>query len=938
MRRLYTEMAPAKGRTMARIPVSLHINGRTEELEIAPQKTLLEVIREDLQLKGTKCGCEDGTCGTCTVLLDGAPVRSCLLLAAEVEGREIVTIEGLSQGEKLHPVQEAFVRFGGTQCGFCTPGMILTTKALLDRNPSPNESEVRQAISGNLCRCTGYTKIVESVMALSGQRPPSTPVEDESGPYSVVGKRTSRTDSVPKVKGEAKFSADLHLPGMLYGKALRSPYAHAKILNIDTSRAEKAPGVRAIITGNDAPAYRWGVFAYTRDMQFLPTDKARYFGQEIAAVAAVSEESAEEALRLIRVEWEPLSHVLDPEKALLEGAPQLHEDKPGNVSVRIFVNEGNVERALADSYLVRDDQFSSPEESYCQLENYAVLANFDSTGLDVWCPNAGPHMKARPLSNALGLPTSDVHVRKIAVGGHFGGRSEISPADFMAALLSKKARRPVQFSYTREENFNCVRQVHGSITRSRVGVDRDGRITAIDMKVIMDGGAYASTGPIAASVAYIMIEEAYKFSNLRYEAIRAYTNKPPRGMYPHHPRTAYAGLELQFDALAAKLGMDPLEFRMRNAVQEGYMTPTKTVITSCAETETMRLAAEKAGWKEKRGHLPPYRGIGMGCGSVISGFPMGIRGGSAAFVRFNEDGDVTVISGVMDNGQGNDSMISQIAAEELGIPLDRIKVITGDTSVTPSDQGAYSQASTVISGGAVKAAAADAKNQLLEVAAVMLGADKEDLVARDGRISIKQAPEKSVEITKVARTALARNRAILGRGDRWPDADPKREWIKNPRGQVASAFSFGTAVAEVEVDPETGKVKLLNMVAAHDCGHPINPLAVEQQIQRSAMEAGPQGVLMEKHAWTGNGQNLNANFHDYWFPLSTDVPNILPIVVSSNDPFGPFGAKEGGLSIAVAMTGAVANAVQDAIGVMPKELPLTPEVVLHALKEKKSTS
>jgi 4-hydroxybenzoyl-CoA reductase subunit alpha len=315
---------------------------------------------------------------------------------------------------------------------------------------------------------------------------------------------------------------------------------------------------------------------------------------------------------------------------------------------------------------------------------------------------------------------------------------------------------------------------------------------------------------------------------------------------------------------------------------------------------------------------------------------MRIRGGSAAFVRFNEDGDATVISGVMDNGQGNDSMIAQIAAEELGISLDRIKVITGDTSVTPSDQGAYSQASTLISGGAVKAAAADAKEQLLEVAAQMLEAKKVDLVARDGRIFIKGETERSVDVAKVARTALGQNRAILGRGDRWPDADPKREWIKNPRGQVASAYSFGTAVAEVEVDPETGKVKLLNMVAAHDCGQPINPLAVEQQIQRSAMEAGPQGVLMEKHLWTKNGQNLNANFADYWFPLSTDVPNIDPIVVTSNDPFGPFGAKEGGLSIAVAMIGAVANAVQNAIGVMPKELPITPEVVLRMLEEKKS--
>ncbi len=920
---------------MEKISISLKINGRLETLEVVPYRTLLEVLREDLQLTGTKCGCEDGSCGTCTVLLNGDPIRSCLLLAVEAQGKEILTIEGLAQGEKLHPVQEAFVKHGGIQCGFCTPGMILTAKALLDKNPTPTEREVRQALSGNLCRCTGYTKIVESVMAASGQEVPSSRKEDFVSPYSVVGRRTTRFDSIPKAKGEAKYSADLYLPGMLYAKVLRSPYPHAKILNIDTSQAEKLPGVRAVITGKDALPYRWGVFSYTRDMQFLPTDKARFIGQEVAAVAAISEEIAQEAIDLIKVEWEPLPFVLDPEEALGEGAPQIHEDKPGNVSVRIFVNEGDVEKALFESYFVEEGRFSSPEESYCQTENYAVVANFDSTGLDIWCPNAGPHMKARPLSNALGIPTSDVRVRKINVGGHFGGRSEISPGDFIAALLSKKTGRPVKLVYTREENFNCVRQVHGSVTHCRVGVDREGKLTAVDMKVIMDGGAYASTGPIAASVAYIMIEGTYKFPNFRYEAIRSYTNKPPRGMYPHHPRTSYAALELLLDSLAEKLGMDPLEFRIKNAVHEGYITPTRTVITSCGEVETMRLASEKAGWKEKWGHLPPYRGIGMGCASMISGFPMGIRGGSAAFVRFNEDGDVIVISGVMDDGQGNDSMIAQIAAEELGVPLTKVKVITGDTSVTPSDQGAYSQASTLISGGAVKAAAADAKEQLLEVAAQMLETKKEGLVARDGMIFVKDEPERRVEISKVARKALAMNRAILGRGDRWPDADPSREWVKNPRGQIASAISFGTAVAEVEVDPETGKVKVLNMVAAHDCGYPINPMAVEQQIQRSAVEGGPQGVLMEKHLWTKRGQNLNANFIDYWFPLSTDVPHIEPIIVTSQDPFGPFGAKEGGLSVSVAMIGAMANAVRNAIGITPKELPITPDVVLRLLEEKR---
>ncbi|MBI2953887.1 MAG: molybdopterin-dependent oxidoreductase [Chloroflexi bacterium] len=750
--------------------------------------------------------------------------------------------------------------------------------------------------------------------------------------FSVVGKRRPRLDTIPRALGEAKFSADLGLPGMVYGKVLRSPYPHARILNIDTSQAERLPGVKAIITSKDVMPYKWGVFAYTRDQQLLPLDKTRYLGEEVAAVAAVDEDTAAEAAALIRVEWEPLPYVIDPLAALEEGAPLVHEDKPGNVSVRIFVDEGDVDNAMADAYLVDEGEFTSPEENYCMLEPYAVVANYESTGVDIWCPNAGPHMKARPISNALGIPTSMVRVRKVHIGGHHGGRSEVSPADFMAALLSKKARRPVKLVYTREENMNCVRQVHGARTWVRAGVTKEGKLVGLDFKLIMDGGAYASTGPIAASVAYQMIEETYAMPNLRYEAIRAYTNKPPRGMYPHHPRTTYGGLEMVLDALAEKLGMDPMELRLRNSVYEGYVTPTKTVISSCGQIETIQRAAEKAGWKEKYGKLPPGRGIGMSSSACLIGFPMGIRGGSGAFVRFNEDGDATVISGVVDNGQGNDAMIAAIAAEELGLPIEAIKVVTADTSMTPSDQGAYSQASTILSGGAVKAAAADAKRQLFDVAADLLEANKEDLVARDGKIFIKGSPEKSVSLAKAARTALGRDKAILGRGDRWPKGDHKREWVSNPRGQLASAFSYGTAIAEVEVDMETGRVKLLNMTAAHDCGYPINPLSVEQQMHRSALEAGPAGVMLERHAWTAAGQNINANFTDYWFPLATDVPNIETIIVTTNDKFGPFGAKEGGLSISIAMIGAVANAIRNAIGTTVHDFPMTPDVVLRAIE------
>jgi CO/xanthine dehydrogenase Mo-binding subunit len=754
--------------------------------------------------------------------------------------------------------------------------------------------------------------------------------------YALVGKRVPRTDSVEKVRGEAKFTADLCLPGMLYGKVLRSPYPHARILNINTSKAEALPGVKTVVTGQrDAKPFKWGVFPYTRDYQLLPIDRVHYIGQEVAAVAAINEDIAQEALDLIQVEYEPLPAVFDPEEAMKEGAPLIHEDKPGNICVHVRVDEGEVDKALAEADLVLEGHFKAPEQNYCQTEPYAVLANFDSTGVDLWCPNAGPHMKARPLSSALGIPTLKVRLHRVYIGGAFGGRSEISPADLVACLLSRKAGRPVKLIYTREENYNCVRQEVSWITYLKMGFKKDGTWTVSDLKCILDGGSYASTGPIAVSVPYMEMETTYSLKNLRYNGYRVYTNKPPRGMHPEQNRAFHIPIELHLDMAAEKLGMDPMEIRLKNAMTSGSTTATAARITSCGLNECIQKATERARWKEKRGKLPSGRGIGMACGSVMCGFPMGIRGGSSAFIKFNEDGDATIISAVVDNGQGNESMVIQIAAEELGLPMDKVSLISSDTGICPPDQGAYSQAATLISGGAVKEAAADAKRQLFEVAARMLEVMPEDLEAREGNIYVKGSSKKSVPIRQVVINALANNMTIMGRGHRWPQIDNRREWVTNPKGQFATTYSYGCSIAEVEVDRETGKVKVLRMIAAHDCGYPINSMAVEQQIQRAAMGSGICGGLFERILWH-EGKNLNANHLDYWFPTALDVPSIEPIIVASNDPFGPFGAKEGSLSISISMYSAIACAIHEALGIWPTEAPFTPENILKALEEKEN--
>jgi len=542
-------------------------------------------------------------------------------------------------------------------------------------------------------------------------------------------------------------------------------------------------------------------------------------------------------------------------------------------------------------------------------------------------------MKAKPLSNALGIPLNKVRVRKITIGGAFGGRSEISPGDFICALLARKTRRPVKIVYTREENSIATRQGHALITTFKTGVNRQGRVIARDVTCYMDGGAYSSTGPIATSVPFLCMEQAYKMEHVRYNGYRIYTNKPPRGMIRIHGRAFACGVDIQLDMIAEHLGIDPVDMRMINAREAGEYTNTKSYVASCAMKETITKAAEQAGWKEKWGKLPPLRGIGIGCNSVQTGFPMGIRGGSQALIKLNEDGGATVISGVVDNGQGNDNMMVQIAAEELGIRPEDVQLVTADTEMTPSDPGAYSQVSTFIGGQAVKNAAANVRNLLFGTASEMLEADAGDLVARDRMIYVKGCAENGIPLKKVVRKILASGRSVSGEGDYWPKVDPKREWIRNPFGQMCGAFSFGTTIAEVEVDPETGQVRVLEVTVAQDVGFALNPLVLEGQFQGSVAMGGQGGVLTEGHTWDG-GLTLNPTQLEYKVPLACDMPKINTIIVESNDPDGPYGAKEAGMSIAMSAAQAYAAAISNAIGVHMTDLPITPDRILKALATK----
>ena len=750
---------------------------------------------------------------------------------------------------------------------------------------------------------------------------------------NIVGKRVVRSDSLAKVTGRARYTADLKFPKMLAAKVLRSPYPHARILGIDLTRALKVPGVKAAISGFDTFGVKWGVFRYTQDHSMLPTDKVRYIGEDVAAVAAVDEETAMEALSYIKVDYEPLPAVFDPVESMSEGAPQIHDAYKNNINIHVHIDVGEVDKAMKDAYLVREDTFKAAGEAYAMMEPYAVVASYANGYLDLWMPNAGPHVRAKALSNLLKMPLNRVRVRHINSGGAFGGRSEVSPGDLVASLLSIKSGRPVKLSLSREENAISTRQIHDIIATISTGMKKDGTIVAKDYRVIYDGGAYSSTGPIATSIPFYVYEECYRFPNVRYNGYRVLTNKGIRGMYGCHGRAFLAGNEAQMDMMAKELGLDPVKIRLKNGLKSGEVTATKSKITSCGLAQTITKASDKTNFKKRWAKTEKGKGIGMGCIAIMCGFPMGFRSGSSCYVKMNDDGQATLVTGLVDNGQGNESMVIQVASEILGIPMEDINLINADTETTNLDPGAYSQAAAFVGANAVRIACENARKRIVSIAAEKLGVEEGDIVLKNRLAFSGKTPDKKMPISWVIREAFFRGDPIVATGTYFPNIDFEREWVSRPWGQMAGTFSFGTSVAEVSIDNETGKITVPHFTAAHDCGRPINPMAVEGQMEGSIQQAGI-ATIMEENLWNG-GFLLNPDLLEYKVPLACDMPDIETIIVSSMDPEGPFGAKEGGLTIRMNAYSAIACAVANATGTVFTELPLTPDRVLNILERKK---
>jgi len=754
---------------------------------------------------------------------------------------------------------------------------------------------------------------------------------------SVVGARLPMLDAAQKAKGTALFTDDLVLPGMLYGKILRSPLPHARILDIDTSRAAKLSGVKGVVTGADIPDRQYGIVPMAKDEYALAKGKVRYIGDDVAAVCAVDPEIAEEALELIKVDYEELPAVFDPMESVAEGAPVIHEGVKNNTSFAIRKEFGDVSKAFAEADAVFEDRFFSQPVNHAPLEPHAALAQFDPLHgeLTVWSSTQIPFFLRRNLSNTLQLAESKVRVIKPKVGGGFGQKIDMFAKDFCAAWFAMKLGRPVKFLYDREEVFISTRQRHPMHLQVKTAMRKDGTILAQQFRAHADGGAYNSTAPtmIALSCFFLMIP--YRVPNLLYEGYHVYTNKPVGGAMRGHgiPQARFA-VERQLDLIAARMGLDPAEVRIKNSIHAGEPHPAGFVINTCGFAESVQKAAEAIGWREKRGKLPLGRGVGLAGASFPSGVSNMSHISSGAVVQLGRDGAVNVLSGAADIGQGAETVISQIVAEELGVPLEDIRITAADTGITPLDPGTFGSGVTVRAGNAARLAAMAAKQKLFDFIAARLEANPVDLEARDRRIFVKGSPDKGMALGQALKAYQYADlpMPIVGRGSWMAPASEPTTLFKED-GNFAPNYSFMTQAAEVSVDLNTGRVRLVKMVTAHDCGRPINPMLVEGQLEGSVV--GGMGQALYEDVIVEKGQVMNPSFLDYGFPTFLEMPEIEAIEVETDDPIGPFGAKEAGEGTQLSPAPAIVNAIYDAIGVDFMELPITAEKILDALEGKK---
>ncbi len=932
---------PQPGRSVTRGPdaaaISLHVNGAERRIAVEPRTTLAEALRGELQLTGTKIGCDRGACGACTVHLDGVPVVSCLTFALDAAGRQVTTVEGLSPPGLLSPLQQAFVDKDALQCGFCTPGMLMSCAALLAQKGRIGEAEVRKATSGNLCRCGTYPKVFEAVIAAGAGQAQSPaiaagtmqdfaagrellvgvgrelakepravpagepPPWDGESKLTSVGGRVPRLDGARKVTGAAKYAFDVRLPGMLYAAVVRSPHPHAWVRNLDLGPARAMPGVRAAVAVERVLGPAKLKVALKMPS---PWPKVLYEGQPIAAVAATSQAAADEAARRIQVEYQPLTHVTDIDRArqgdsplVFEGPVEQRGSAGGGGAAKGLAQRGNVrgplvkdrpadvdiEAALAKSAHVVEETYRTQVQTHSAIETHGVVASFTAEGLEIWASTQGLFTVRDEFATLFELPKEKVRVHCEFTGGGFGSKFGAGNFGVLAALLSQKAKAPVRLFLDRRGEHLAVGNRPSTVQSLRLGCDEEGLLTGIYLK------AYGSAGAAAGAGCAGPVQNMYTCPAVRSEEEDVFLNSGPAAAFraPGHPQGAFA-LEQAMDELAHVMRIDPVALRDKNDPH-------------LARREERRRGMELCGWKEKRAvppgaaHGPRKRGIGFAQGNWYNfdGAP------GNAEVLIHSDGTVECKSGVQDIGGGIRTVMAMVVAEELGLSPAQIKVSIGETSYPEGPPSGGSITTQILTPG-VRKAAFNARKKLFE-----LVPGERDVLAAARKLRVP---------------------SVRGEGDRVKDY---AGWNAGPL-DLKSRLG-GAQFAEVEVDVETGIVRVLRVVAVHDCGRAINKLTTESQINGGIIQGLSYALFEDRILDRKTGRMVNANLEEYKIAGSKDVPVIQPILIDQFRGRTNTDASGIGEPATVPTAAAVANAVFHAIGVRVREAPITPARVLAAL-------
>lgn len=942
--------------------VGFVLNGDTVHCKVDARTSLADLLRHGLRRTGTHVGCEHGVCGACTVLIDGKAVRSCLQLGAQVEGRQVTTIEGLANADgTLSALQQAFREKHALQCGFCTPGMLTTLTELLRECPNPSEDEVRDRISGNLCRCTGYQPIIDATLLAASRRRGAVPeakasaISDASATglaSAFVGRSVLRTEDPALLRGEGRFVDDIQLQDVIHCCFVRSPHAHARILGIDVTAASQVTGVHAVWTHEDLPdaTQRPLPFPVPTQMlnnprlwRILAREEVCFVGEAVAVVFASSRAVAEDAANLVTVDYEQLPAACDLRAVLDAGAPRTHSDVPSNLVAHMPFKTGDADAAFSKATHVVRRELLHHRGTAHPIECRAVLANLDTISgeLTVWNAGQAPHMERRLLAEALGYDEAKIRVIMPDVGGAFGPKGMPYPEEFLVAVAAMVMRRPVKWTEDRREHFLCLTQERDQLWTLDMALDDQGKILGIRGKVVHDNGAYVPWGLIVPVIAVTSTLGPYIVPAFHVDLDVAYTNKVPttpvRGA--GRPKAVFV-MERMMDAAADQLGIDRLEIRRRNLVQpeqmpyatglmfrdnsqmvydSGDYPATQAKAVSLAKLEDFRARQVEAKRSGKH--------IGIGFANFVEGCGLGPYEG--AEITLQNDGRVALnVGGAASQGQGMKTIFAQIAADRLHIPMESISVVVGDTQRLTMGIGTFASRITVNAGNAVHEAAGKLAERMCKLAAALLQVDVADIELAGGCAISRSKPDKAVPFAQLARASYGIPGFTL---PTWMDAGMTVTHYFTPK---ASTYSNGSAFAEVEVDIGTGYVRVVRYGVAHDCGNVINPMLVEGQILGGILH-GVGNTLLEMHAYDANGQPLATNLAEFALPTAHDMPPKVELAhlvsPSPNNPLGVKGAGEGGT---IPVSAAIASAIEDALAdwnVRFDQTPILPEMVFQKL-------